>query len=102
MRTTTDRLRPVRIAIILGLAGWATGCHSLPRTSFQPVHRRTTDPTSALLDSRDPLVKLSPAQEADVQVALGRTLEKQGEIAKAMAAYQEVIRRDAHRADAHL
>src|SRR4051812_37205233 len=101
MKTTTDRLRLVRIAIILGLAGWATGCHSLPRTSFQPVHR-PPHPTASLLESRDPQVNLTAAQEADVQVALGRTLEKQGEIAKAMASYQEAVRRDAHRADAYL
>ncbi|HEX8203233.1 MAG TPA: tetratricopeptide repeat protein [Isosphaeraceae bacterium] len=101
MRTTTDRLRPVRIAIILGLAGWATGCHSLPRTSFQPAHH-PSQPTASILDGRDNQVKLTSAQEADVQVALGRTLERQGEIAQAMAAYQDAIARDASRADALL
>jgi Tfp pilus assembly protein PilF len=41
-------------------------------------------------------------QAADVQVAMGRSLESQGEPARALAAYQEALKRDPSRADAAL
>jgi tetratricopeptide (TPR) repeat protein len=44
---------------------------------------------------------LSPRQAADVQVALGRSLEKQGQVDQAMNAYHEAIRRDPRRTDAY-
>lgn len=46
--------------------------------------------------------KLKGRQFADVQVAVGRSLEKQGETAQAIAAYSEALRIDPSRADACL
>jgi Flp pilus assembly protein TadD len=46
--------------------------------------------------------KLNPHQRADVEVALGRSLEKQGEIAQAIAAYDKALHLDPSRADACL
>ena len=46
--------------------------------------------------------KSKTRQIADVQVALGRSLEQQGETAKAMASYKEALRLDPSRADAGL
>ncbi|MDE3158590.1 MAG: tetratricopeptide repeat protein, partial [Acidobacteriota bacterium] len=46
--------------------------------------------------------KLKSRQVADVQVALGRSLERQGETARAIAAYNEALRADPGRADAGL
>jgi tetratricopeptide (TPR) repeat protein len=89
------RRRPIALAI--GLAGLATGCHHLPHTAFHPAQH-----PPSILDGGDRQVRLNGAQEADVQIALGRTLERQGDIPKAMAAYQDALRRDAHRADAYL
>ena len=45
---------------------------------------------------------ITPAQEADVQITMGRVAEKQGDIEQAMAAYRGALTRDDHRADAHL
>jgi Flp pilus assembly protein TadD len=45
---------------------------------------------------------LTAHQAADVQVSLGRSLEKRGDAAQAMAAYQEAIKRDPRRADAYV
>src|SRR4051812_10367624 len=40
------------------------------------------------------------AQEADVQIALGRAAEQRGEFGEAMAAYRAALERDRRRADA--
>jgi tetratricopeptide (TPR) repeat protein len=58
-------------------------------------------PTVAL-DNPAEALKISPHQAADVQVALGRSLEKRGDPAKAIAAYEEAIKRDPRRTDALL
>src|SRR5262245_4140986 len=42
------------------------------------------------------------AQEADVQVALGRVAERQGDFPRAMATYRAALERDRSRADACL
>ena len=47
-------------------------------------------------------IRLNSKQTADIQVTQGRSLEQQGEIEKAMAAYRDAVKRDAHRADALL
>jgi Tfp pilus assembly protein PilF len=44
--------------------------------------------------------KITPRQVADVQIAYGRTLEKRGETAAAMATYTEALKQDPSRADA--
>src|SRR5262245_31005529 len=46
--------------------------------------------------------KLTSRQAADVQVALGRSLEMRGDSEQAMAVYREAVRRDPSRADAYM
>jgi Tfp pilus assembly protein PilF len=46
--------------------------------------------------------RVGPRQAADVNVALGRSLEKQGEIPAAVNAYLDAAKRDPQRADAYL
>jgi Flp pilus assembly protein TadD len=46
--------------------------------------------------------KLTARQRADVQVAVGRSLEQRGEAARAIAAYNEALRLDPSRADVGL
>jgi Flp pilus assembly protein TadD len=45
---------------------------------------------------------ITPAQEADVQISLGRAAEQQGDLEQAMAAYRAALGRDKRRADAYL
>lgn len=61
-----------------------------------------TVPLSPITQQVDAQSKLSPQQIADVQVALGRSLEKRGEVAQATAAYLEAVKQDSTRADAYL
>jgi Tfp pilus assembly protein PilF len=47
-------------------------------------------------------LKLTPHQRADVEVAMGRSFEKQGEAAQAIVAYETALHLDPSRADASL
>ena len=44
---------------------------------------------------------ITPAQEADVQISMGRAAEQQGDLDQAMAAYRAAVERDHRRADAY-
>lgn len=46
--------------------------------------------------------KLAGGAASDIQIALGRSLESEGDLDKAMLAYREAIRLDPKRADAHV
>lgn len=52
-------------------------------------------------EDSQPSPPLSASQTADVQVALGRVLEKQGDATGAAQAYFSALQHDPHRADAH-
>jgi hypothetical protein len=45
---------------------------------------------------------LTSAQQADMQIAMGRVSERQGDLAAAMASYGEAIKRDGSRSDAYV
>jgi tetratricopeptide (TPR) repeat protein len=45
---------------------------------------------------------ITPAQEADVQISMGRDAEQRGDLEQAVAAYRAAIARDQRRADAYL
>jgi Tfp pilus assembly protein PilF len=65
---------------------------------FDPPSDGPSNVTTSILGQS----KLKARQVADVQVALGHSLEKQRETAQAMAAYKEALRLDPGRADAGL
>ena len=46
--------------------------------------------------------KLTTAQQADMQIAMGRVSERQGDLAAAMASYGEALKRDGSRSDAYV
>lgn len=71
---------------ILGLA--LAGCQ-------QP--QRTTSPLTA---GKEPTPRLRSTQVADVQVAMGKSLEMSGTLEQAQAVYEEAAQKDPQRADA--
>lgn len=85
-------LRPCRFSMLAGLLCLA-GCEHFDPPSLLP---------STVTASTLPPSKLKTQQIADVQVALARSLEKQGETAQAIATYKEALRLDPSRADAGL
>jgi tetratricopeptide (TPR) repeat protein len=80
-----------RAALALGIACLA-GCQHLNR----PARRPGPAP-----GPREPGAKVTPAQVADVQIALGRAAEQRGDPDGAIAAYRDALARDRHRADAY-
>lgn len=69
----------------------ATGCHG--------AGRRREHASAGLLDGAT-ISRVSRRQAADVQVAMGRTLEQTGDLKGAEAAYREALSKDRRRGDA--
>lgn len=69
----------------------AAGCQQVATPSLFPGLSSGADELSN---------KLKPKQAADVQVALARTLEKQGQTEQALAIYEEAVQKDPGRGDA--
>ena len=78
------------LAIGLTLLG---GCRSTETKRPQP---------RPMLGENEPTAKVTPSQIADVQIAMGRSAEKQGDVDQAIAAYQEALKRDKSRSDAYV
>jgi Flp pilus assembly protein TadD len=92
MNRRFGRYGPGLVAVVLGLPGFAGCQHGQPVP--QPVN-----PLAAFGESTP---KLNARQVADVQLAVGHSLEMQGQPAAAMAKYREAVKQDPNRADACL
>jgi Flp pilus assembly protein TadD len=80
------------LATVLAVAG-LTGCLHFD-APFKPA--------AEVADSNTQGSPLKTRQVADVEVAMGRSFEKQGDIAQAIAAYEKALQRDPSRPDACL
>lgn len=81
--------RPLPITVILATIGMIAGCQQVDRNGLVRSRSRADD---AVVGRR---------QAANVQVAMGRTAEFKGDLDTAMAAYNEALKNDPHRADAN-
>jgi Tfp pilus assembly protein PilF len=75
--------------LVLAALCLVAGCHQADRN----VTRKSPLATSA--------ERTGPRQNANVQVAMGRTAEQSGDLDTAMAAYNAALKNDPHRADAN-
>jgi Flp pilus assembly protein TadD len=84
-----DRSRRVRKALAAGVLLGLAGCQHVPGTS-------------SLGWGNQPMADgpITPAQEADLQISMGRVAEQQGNLEQAMAAYRSAVDRDKRRTDA--
>ena len=82
-------------AVLLSLAG-CQQCDEILANRWRQSDVASHTP----LLSGGPSGPVTQKQTADVQMALGRSLEKQGQADEAMKIYEEVLRNDATRADA--
>jgi tetratricopeptide (TPR) repeat protein len=89
LRRTPNPGRALAAAVLLVLAG----CHQFPSL----IRNR-----SVRDGNHQPDGSITPAQEADVQISMGRVAEKQGNLDQAMGAYRAALTRDRSRADAYL
>lgn len=70
-----------------------------PPGCVQPGARRRDHDTIGMLDS-GPSPRISKRQTADVEIALGRSLEEAGNLSEAEVAYRNALAKDPKRADA--
>jgi tetratricopeptide (TPR) repeat protein len=82
-----------RKILAVGLVSCFPGCGSFELASPKPQMGWSRD---GLKD------RITPSQQADVQIAMGRTAEHEGDIGSAEVAYREALKRDKKRGDAHL
>ncbi len=88
----TPRIGKVLAAgALIGLAG----CHQVPSRPGAP------SPLGFGNEPKGGGTTITPAQEADVQISMGRVAEQQGDLDQAMAAYRTALDRDKSRADAY-
>jgi Tfp pilus assembly protein PilF len=83
----------VRRILAAGLVFCFSGCGSFELAAPHPHVGWTSEGLKE---------RITPAQEADVQIALARVAESQGDIDGAEAAYRQALKRDKKRGDAHL
>lgn len=81
-----------KLCSLIAVSLAAAGCTTTPKHG----------PELLQLPQSEPSVKLTQPQIADMQFALGRTLEQRGETDQAMQAYTEALKHDAKRIDAHI
>src|SRR5262245_59019417 len=93
-------MRRIDLMRCLGMAFVASG--ALAVAGCQQLHLHRTEATKkAATETPEPQSNLTAAQQADVQIAMGRVTENQGDLAGAMAAYQQALSRDQKSAEAH-
>jgi Tfp pilus assembly protein PilF len=92
--TVIDRITRLG-ALAVGGACCLVGCHELPKNAASD-----SGAYSSPSPGRD--AKLTNAQLADMQIAMGRVSERQGDLATAMASYDEAVKRDGSRSDAYV
>jgi Flp pilus assembly protein TadD len=85
------RLATLLVAAVVTLV-YSAGCHQL-----SPSVQSQVPPGKGEMQG-----PLNQRQVADVQLGLGRTLEKQGELEQAEAAYREAFKQDPARGEAYL
>jgi Tfp pilus assembly protein PilF len=91
LRRTTRFGIVIVAGALLGLAGCLTA----------PSKTKAPQPLGFGSDRKGDGGTITPAQEADVQISMGRVAEQQGDLDQAMAAYRAALERDRRRADAY-
>ena len=89
--------RIARIGKVLA-AGSLIGLASCQQVPSRPG---TSSPLGWGNSSKGGGTTITPAQEADVQISMGRAAEQQGNLEQAMFAYRAAVERDQRRADAY-
>ncbi len=89
-----DLTRRLGMALVVWGALAVAGCQQLQSNHAQPANK-------SAFDSAPAQANLTAAQQADMQIALGRVTENQGDLAGAMNVYREALKRDQNSAEAY-
>ena len=84
-------------SIVVGLAG----CQQLSGTLARVIKKNPAPQQTAAAVKTVPGKPLTAQQKADVQMAVARSLENQGQTEQAIKVYEEVVKKDGHRVDAY-
>jgi len=93
--TRICRISRLGQALAVGSACCLAGCQQVPTNSAQTAN-------SSLLNTSAADGPMTAAQQANMQVAMGRVTESQGDLAGAMAAYSEALKRNGKSAEAYV
>jgi Tfp pilus assembly protein PilF len=90
-----------RTVLLAALLASLTGCQAFDGMVAKITHRNQAAYPSAAAND-EPTPPLTAKQKADVQMAVARSLENQGNTAQAITTYLDVVKKDPARADAYL
>ncbi len=93
--TELGQIRRLRKVLAAGALIGLAGCQQVPSRPAAPSTLGWGN------DTKGAGTTITPAQEADVQISMGRAAEQQGNLDQAMAAYRAALERDQRRADAY-
>jgi Tfp pilus assembly protein PilF len=101
--------QPLIVGLVTSCLGCLAGCQlpglGVPSEALAPVGVVNAPRVSARLEAAlasEPAPRLTARQVADVRFAYARSLEKQGDIDQAIAAYQNILKEQPDRPDACL
>ena len=89
-----DLTRCLGMALVFWGVLAAAGCQQVPMNHGSPANKSANDSSPAQAN-------LTAAQQADMQIAMGRVSENQGDLAGAMNIYREALKRNQNSAEAH-
>jgi tetratricopeptide (TPR) repeat protein len=93
--TGLGRIPRIGKVLVAGALIGLAGCQQVPSRPG------TSSPLGWGNSSKGGEPTITPAQEADVQISMGRAAEQQGNLEQAMFAYRAAVERDQRRADAY-
>jgi Tfp pilus assembly protein PilF len=94
----TLRYRSFLLAFLLASLA---GCQTFNGMVTKVTNRNQANYTPPTMPSDEPAPPLTAKQKADVQMAIARSMENQGDAAQAIKNYLEVVKKDPSRADAY-
>ena len=89
-----DLTRCLGMALVFWGVLAAAGCQQVPMNHGSPANKSANDSSPAQAN-------LTAAQQADMQIAMGRVSENQGDLTGAMNIYREALKRNQNSAEAH-
>jgi Tfp pilus assembly protein PilF len=100
--TTSNRRVLAMTALVAATAVWLSGCQAFRSILPDQSKQKNAAVQSSIFGSGEPAEPITNKQKADVQMAMGQTLEKEGNFEEAIKTYEDVLRKDNKRADACL
>jgi tetratricopeptide (TPR) repeat protein len=99
MTTKTQGL-PAMAAIVAAMAIGLSGCQAI--SNILPDRSKSNNTAASPFGASEASEPITKKQQADVQMALGRTLERDGNLDEAIKIYEDVVQKDSKRTDVYV